>query len=698
MEFTSRLRQILLIMLDEELISIKTLSDHLGISRRTVQRELENIDFFLKTYHLEVRSKAGRGIWLQGSEEDRRNLGKKLKERNTLDGTNKEERRKFLAVELLKDQEPKKLYYFSNVFGVSESTISRDLEIIESWFKPYQLNIEKRPGMGVVLQGSEKDYRKAVQGLIIKNVDSSVIKYIFEDDEQSKKYTRNNYEEIKNDFKILDNDILRRVCLCFSSFRDSRINRLTQESYYELIIHVTIVMERIIKGELIEHNEKILAETVTNKEFQLVRKLVSALEEEFAIKIPDIESAYKCLQLNGSKLQSTEMLECDQDILEDQELVDLVYEIIVAYDEILSSTLETDDEFVRGLLVHIKPTLVRMRNSIPIVNPHIEEIKEIYPDIFKRCKYVGKFLEARTGYSFPEDEIGFLAAHFGAAIVRNQSAREKKRRVRIGLVCASGIGISRLMSSRLEKYFNSRISINTYGTDDLTPFVKANNDFFVSSISLDDEESDIVYVNPLLPESDLKNIQCRIEKFQVLSEDQEFDYDFTRQLEKINYLSAKIKHILKEYRCIEVNKDQNFRSLIRQLTLEVADNEVFAEVIECDILKREEIASQVIPQMEIGLFHTRTDGVINPCVYTCVNQEQMSFTNPYLQKIRGAVIMLVPNDEYAENNSRMLSSISEKLFTDGDFLEAVKSKSQEIIRNYLNTILKEYFQKYLNGL
>ncbi len=698
MNFTPRLRQILLVMLNEELISVKSLSEQVGISKRTIQRELEYIDHYLKKYNVRIRSKAGRGIWLEGTEEHRDHLYRELKDQNLMDSTNREERRKRLAVELIKDQEPKKLYYFSNAFKVSETTISRDLEKIESWFAPYHLRIEKKPGIGVVLQGSEKNYRTAAHDFIINNVDSSVIKYIFEEDEKFNASAIENYEEIKNIFKILDDSVLKRVCLCFSSFRDIQVNRLTQESYYELIIHVTIIVERVIKGEIIENNEKLMNEIRKDKNLKAALEIVNALEEEFEIEIPDNELAYICLHLNCTKLQSVEMTDCDFGEEEQQKLLELVHEIIVAYDEVLSNTLKTDEEFVRGLLVHLKPTLVRMRNSFPIINPHLEEIKEIYPDIYKRCKYVGKFLEARTGYKFPEAEIGFLAAHFGAAIVRQERAKEKKRKVRIGLVCASGIGISRLMSSRLEKYFHSRICMNTYGKDDLTPFVKSNNDFFVSSTSLEDDEKEVVYVNPLLPENELRIIETKVSKFELLAGTLESDNDFNRQLEKINYLSAKIRFVLKEYRCIEVDKEMGFRPLIHYLTGQIADNQVFAEIIEHDILKREEIATQVIPQFEIGLFHARTKGVNSPCIYTCVSKEKTAFVHPYLQNMRAVIMMLVPYDENAEDNSRMLSSISEALFQDEEFLEAVKTEEQEVVRSYLSDILKEYFQCYLNEL
>lgn len=60
MEFSPRMRQILLIMLREDrTISVKYLAEQMNLSRRTVQRELEYLGRPLKKYGLEFCSKTG---------------------------------------------------------------------------------------------------------------------------------------------------------------------------------------------------------------------------------------------------------------------------------------------------------------------------------------------------------------------------------------------------------------------------------------------------------------------------------------------------------------------------------------------------------------------------------------------------------------------------------------------------------------
>lgn len=129
MIYTNRFQQILKIALeqDEEYISIDALSKRLKTSRRTIFRELQNAN--LRPYDLQLVSKQGKGIRLEGEKNNKQRLLAAL-ETESIPYLNKEERRKLLAFELLRFPEVKKLVYYGNMFSVSETTISNDLDAL----------------------------------------------------------------------------------------------------------------------------------------------------------------------------------------------------------------------------------------------------------------------------------------------------------------------------------------------------------------------------------------------------------------------------------------------------------------------------------------------------------------------------------------------------------------------------------------
>ncbi len=116
MLYSNRFKQILKICLeqDPDYVSIDALAKRLKTSRRTIFRELQNVD--LKRYRLSLASKAGKGIRLEGKEEDKRALLDDL-EAESIPYFHKEERQKYLAFELLRFPEVKKLVYYGNLKG-----------------------------------------------------------------------------------------------------------------------------------------------------------------------------------------------------------------------------------------------------------------------------------------------------------------------------------------------------------------------------------------------------------------------------------------------------------------------------------------------------------------------------------------------------------------------------------------------------
>ncbi|MDF2540596.1 MAG: transcriptional antiterminator, BglG [Herbinix sp.] len=698
MEFTPRDRQILIALLTQkEALPVKNLAQKINVSKRTVQRELDYISYILKNYNINLCSKTGAGIWLEGEEAGKQMLLKQLENQDDRDFADKSERRKGLILEMLKDQTPKKLYYYANLFSVSEATISKDMEHVEPWFQKFELQIIRKQGYGVYLQGSEKNLRVAIREFIKRYIHTPVLNQLYEASDISTPKAVG-IKNIKNQYQLLDEDILKQVGICFASIPDDRIRRLTEESYIGLILHVTIAIERVLGGEFIESNDELLKNLKQDDEYNLALLIVNSLEQEFGIEIPDIEIAFICLHIKASKLQrASEDYKNDKNLpIHHEEIRVLVQGMIVAYDEQLASVLAADEEFTTGLAAHLRPTLVRLKNHMPIENPHLNEIKESYTDVYEHCLKVGKFLEANLGCEIPETEIGFIAIHFGAALVRLESEKEKKRTVSIGLVCASGIGISRLMASRLQKYLKARANITTYGKTDLTPFVIERNDFFVSSMELGEIDTEVVQVSPLLPEDDLLRIDEKVQQYAGVSKKLEYNSDFVKQMEKINDLAGKIKEILRNFFCMEVESEVSFQQLLELAAKKITPfKENQTRFIE-SIMDREEIATQIIPELGIGLLHTRLKDTYQNGFYVCVPGNHINFQNAYMQSVEAVVIMLIPEDENKQENSRLMGYLSESLIEDEKFLVDIKSGDEIRIKDTLSRLLKQYFNKYLD--
>ena len=693
-EFSPRMKQILQVLLEQNKeISVKNLAEQVGVSKRTVQRELGYVDRSLKKYGVSFHSRTGVGVWLTGDDGARAELAAALTESGDYDAGNREERRRRLILEILKEKGLKKLFYYSSQFGVSEATVSADLAEAEKWLKRYGLRVSRKPGSGVSVEGTEENYRRAIRAFISENIDTRTMKEAYEGG-IARSYDILGRESIS---RILNQDIVRRVIDCIMRVDDPQIQTLTENSYMGLVIHISIAVNRIMKNEVIDEEEPPQKEKKDGA-YRLAEAIVSELEKEFEIEIPKVELSYICLHIRGSKHEKVEWDAAAGRTIDSQEIRQTVNRMIDAFGGENAYLLKQDDEFIQGLLAHLQPTLVRLLGGMQIRNPVLDEIKTNYADIYERCLSVSKVLEDFTGKKVPEEETGFLTVHFGAALVRLEGRNEQIRKVHIGVVCSSGIGISRLMATKLKHVFQGRISIATYGKNDVTPFVAGKTDFFVSSISLENVDTPVVYVNPLLNEKDMEQIRAMIFQYERTPEVSGEAEGFSRELEEINIMAAQINAVIKYMEFFKVDNYITFDELLIAVGEKLSPYRDQGEMIQEDIRRREKISSQIFAEFGFALLHTRTKGVVRPSFTVCMTKDLKPFLDPYFRNIQVVFIMLLPADSNVKTNSAILGYISTVLIEDPAFMDTVLTGDRENIRRALSAHLKKFFNTYLSKI
>ena len=697
MKITPRMKQILQALLEEkEPISIKHLAEKTGISKRTVQRELESVNDVLLPYGMEFASKTGVGVWLAGDEAARAGLLAEAASSDEYAASSKEDRRKRLVLEILREKTLRKLYYYSRKFGVSEATISTDLEAVEAWLSHQGLSMVRKPGSGIEVEGTEENYRRAIRFFIGENIDTKLFRQLYDSDGGE------NYAASlqKNHLgRLLDKEILRRVHECLEGMDNQRMDNLTENAYDGLVIHLAIAINRILQQDVIQVTGEWQEKMPRDEDYRLAEDIAAELEAEFEVSIPQLEIAYICLHLKGAKHEKIQFPGREERMeLADRELRQFVNDLIDAYDGQQAYLLKQDDEFMQGLLAHLQPTIVRLVHGMSIQNPVLADIKENYSEIYARCQRAAQVLADKVGRSVPEEEIGFLAVHFGAALVRLEGRKEQIRKVQVAVVCSSGIGLSRLMAAKLEKVFKDRLEMTTYGKHDITPAVEAKIDFIISSLRLEDVQVPVVYVNPLLSEADIGEIRCLIYQFERLPRKEGTGDRHTAPFDEVNRVAACISSVIKHLRCFQAPADITFDRLLFTIGERMTVQPERQEMIVDALAKREQVSSQIFAEFGFALLHARTNGVTHPSFAVCLPEGGSCFQNSYFKEISVVLVMLVPVDDSLEVNTGIMGYISSMLIEEPDFLAMAAGGNEEIIRQELSGHLNRYFKEYLGNL
>lgn len=682
MDFSPRLKQILFLLLNsKEPIPASTLAEQLQLSKRTIFREIEHVDAQLDKYHLHLHTKSKRGFYLVGEHADKTLLLEALNSTEDLDPLNRNERHKRLILALLKQDSPQKIYFYSDQLKVSEGTINNDLDIVEQWFLDSDIKLIRKPGLGIYLDYEEENYRKSCIRFIYQNMDIPNINKALENNEPL--------------YALIEQDIVNKVIAATNEMNQGKINAMTEYSYLGFILYLSIMVTRILKKKEIQTPMLLSKQDMASDSYNFVLNIVSILKEQFHTAIGMHEISYLFIYIKGTKLQfiheSTEPTDQYFD------LTCLIYKMIHQYDPAIAYQLKQDDILIKGLIAHLTPTLVRLQYNIEIHNPFQNEIKTLYPDILEKTNRAVKVMEDDLKRAVPEEETSLLALHFGGAAVRLQNTLKLHNKVNLGVICASGIGISTLLSSRISHIFHDQVRVKTLAFSDLIPNPPGDIDLLISTFDLPSHYDRYIRVNPMLTERDVELISAQIEAVfaSTNTETNIITKNVMDQVEEIGLISNEIGSLLESFHVYHVDPSIHLNDLILYVSRLLGDSQTDQSSIYEDLLKREAISTQVIPEYEFVLLHSKTSGVRNSKFIVLVPQAP-SFSDPYFMQTKAVVVMLIPPQD--PRDTLAIASISSAIFEADNFLDSIKNGDESRIKAFIEHRLKQYLLERISDI
>lgn len=684
MAFTPRVSQILFLLLNSDReLTVKELSDSLNISRRTIYRELEDIDRQLSKYHVTLKTLPGKGMVLEGEEDGKKFLLDEINSSDAFDARNREHRLNRLTLELLKQKEAKKLYYYALLLQVAESTVASDMEQLPIWFQEVNLSVVKKPGLGIYLEGKEQDYREACLRYMDENREKDLLQRI------------RNHEK-STIYQLFDRYMIEVIYGMLWRETDSIMRKFTETSSLRILCYLALTISRIIEGKEITELKVQEQPQLVREAVQKLGSIIAELEEYFNIHFSEKEIVSLYIHYKGAKLQ---YIQIDEEFIENEyEVKCLVLEMIQCFEPSIRIRMKNDDEFIQALTAHLKPTLIRLQHNIKIQNPYLDEIRGVYPEIYQKACVAAEVIREKFGLNVPEEEIGMLAVHFGGALVRYEEKVLCRRKVEIGVVCSNGIGISRLLASRLNRIFRNEVNISVLVRDRITENMLDNIDFLVSTFNLNQIDKPSIEVNPMLTEKDIEKIEKYVKHYsgqtKSLKKTEENTQQFLEEVTTALETGNDISHILKSYAVYEMEDKASFEETIWYAGRILGKDEEDVRTIFEAIMAREKLASQIVPEYELALLHGRTAGVRHP-KFILVFPKGERFTDSSMKGCKVVMVMLIPQ---RTGESEALAAVSNAIFGHDEFLEAIINKDKRQMEEYLHFYLREYLKEQLNGM
>ncbi|NQD65713.1 BglG family transcription antiterminator [Bacillus haikouensis] len=694
MYISARERRILEVLLvKEKTTTVHDLASDLEVSPRTVHRDLKGIEDILKEYGLQLNKKSGVGIEIIGEERSKSKLQAFLFNLSHSEYTPDERQTLILSI-LLDAAEPVKLLSLANDLNVTIATISNDLNKVEERLTPFALTLIRKRGYGVQLQGEESSKRKVMSSLILNNLDEFEFISIIKENIQRKSSTdmRTVTDRLLG---LVDKKKLLVIERKIEEMKDKLPYTIADSAYIGLVVHLALAIERIQQGEEINFDKKYLESIEDSWEFKVAADIVRGLEEAFGLSISYGEIGYITMHLMGAKLRNNQ-----EHLLEDTSLQVGIkaQELIQFVGKAVRMDLTRNVDLFQGLVAHLRPALYRMKQNMRIDNPLLRRIEEDYSELFGVIEQGAN--RTFPGLHIPKEEIGYLVMHFASALLNKEKAPQQKALI----VCSSGIGTSKMLSTKLHQELPGLETENA-SLFDLEAINREEYDLIISTIPLKNFTGEYILVSPFLTQEEIdrimektssKNTEGR--KGNPFSETQEShrsdNMDFISDIRSVRDCSSAIFDLLTGFTVTENIVASSIEQALTRACTELKGRGTIRDAasVMSHLLKREKTGGLGIPNTTMALYHTRSDDILAPSFTIFRLRECITVNGMDGEEMKMDTILLMLSAETVEAETlEVLSHISTLVIRDEESMKRFQEGSQVTLQDYLTKELEEFF-------
>lgn len=666
-------------------ITIQAISDKLKLSSRTILREMPQIDTWFEENDFHLVKKPRVGLYVDEDQETRKFLQELIHMDPNKPGYTKEERQNKILLEILLVNEPLKYFYFTSLFHISDGTLSNDLDELEKWVNHYNLELHRKPGIGIYWTGNEEDYRQVMIILLQRRLEGKSLFSLLEDEELKE----------KNLFPDIDQEFLKEIQMIIRETQNVLDIQYTERSEFRLLLYLILTKYRIEAGYKVNGEEKDLSSMMHLPECQVANWIGSKIGMMLGYSVSEEEVYCIAMQLLSAKIWRNK-----NDSKYDEEsfrVRQIVIKIVLNMEKLLETDFLDNEVLIDGLCNHMRPAVNRMKMNLFTENGYLDVLKEKYHDIYEATKAACGFLKKELEIDkIPEGELGFIALYFCAAVEKKYAEEAK---VSVCIACPHGVGTSHMLSVHLQKEFPEIRVQRIISTADLKPaeLEMQGIDLVISTAELDIPYPNVC-VNSVLPDSDkmlIRNELAGVKKKKIGAQvkpkkpnhriRKQDIYDMTLLGQEIIQVLDNIKISSEEY--VE-NKEQ----LIWYAAKLFARTDELAQVIEKDLIKREDISTTYIPNMNILFLHCETKGVKH-CRFGYISLKRMICDHG--QNIRGAILMLIPRNKEPKIYKEVMSEISGALAEKGQIITYLYEKNRKAVEAQLENSLGNYYEKIM---
>lgn len=400
----------------DEWVTGKELASMLSVSDRTIRSDIEHINKEYECTLIEANRRKGYHL------DEMLTSVKGITTKSVIPQTS-QERVSWIIKELLFKQEINLIELQDRIY-VSGYTIDNDLRNIRRILSEYPSLKVVRVKNHIRLEGNENEKR-------------SVYKHLLESEIKGNFTNISALSHLWKDFDLIDVvDIFKNVCT-------NNHYKFKNVSLPMLMMHAGIAIERI-------RNKNYLYETQSDctgidLEYRVSKDFFEELSQKFGIPYVEEEVIKFAFLLEGRGSHVDLKTESQQ----------LVEEVLLDIRDCFDIDFRDDEELYNSLVIHMQSLLDRIKVDKPNTTAYLKEIKRQYPLVFEMAIHASDVISKATGKPLVEDEISYLALHFGTAYERHINTQK----YRVVMIIPHNQMLAKACMDKIETRFTERMEI-----------------------------------------------------------------------------------------------------------------------------------------------------------------------------------------------------------------------------------------------
>lgn len=668
-------------------IPISSFQSLLQVSRRTVYREITNLEASLKTLNIEIVNERNKGYKLVGHAETLNMLREENTARNQYIFS-KDERQDGIITTLLVNEEPVTAEVLSQQFAVSLNTIYQDIDAIEERLGANRVN--RLPAQGFTLDVDEINNRNIVATTIYNNLSpSDSATYLSDLSEIGAAIDKPFFLTF-----ISDNSLKAVV----ESFHQSDLNsgkKMNDNQIRPVLIQLAYALDRIQAGFSI--GDIVSIETnVPSDIINLAYQITGHIANQLKINIPINERNLLVNQLEGINFKNKESI---FNVNFDTQLSYKVQKFIRLVSEKTSNDFRKDKRLYKGLISHIRAALKRIEND-PITSfkdtslaPVVDQYKDLYVKVEESFKAV-------FSTDISHEEAAYILMHFAASYEAGPSLNYQPRLL---VIVSNYGGAGKIIKERLEKQFQAIFQVDITQLSKIDQLDVGSYSMILSTAPLKNFPVEYQLISPVLADKDIDLLKDFIETYKLGHKNPltnhfgDDNYKLTFEEMRDSILIA--DDLLKQFEVKDINSKEHVEATVEAVIqslkpLAVSDDALVSQAI----IKRYKTTPIGIPKTNMSLFHSVHEDVKTPVfkVYNLSSPFYVEGMDRQMISLKRILLLLAPAPLDA-NVKTVLGWISQSIIENNINTDLYNTGNEETLRNLLSRLFVEAIQESGKG-